>query len=75
MTKPAEQTPVADVLDQKELAESACRAISAAARRLCLDPLQFARACADGQIADLILDLRQAARARREGASPPAAPP
>ena len=66
MTKPPGKAPLPDAPDEKELAELACRAISAAARRLGLDPVKFARACAEGQIADLILDLRLA----RHGLAP-----
>lgn len=66
MTKPPAKTPLPDPTDAKDLAEPAYRAISSAARRLGLDPLKFARACADGQIADLILDLRLA----RHGLAP-----
>ena len=43
-----------------ELSASARRAIVTAAMRLGIDPGDFAARCADGEIADLILDLRQA---------------
>lgn len=43
-----------------QLLAASLRAILTAAERLGADPLTFAERCSDGQIADLILDLRLA---------------
>ena len=53
-------SPASNEAGNEQLSSAACRAISKAALRLGVDPLEFARWCADGQIADLILDLRLA---------------